>query len=67
MEGFIHVVARQAASTIIDGAVPTGTDASSAPTDAPTGCPITNNYNGNFGARVSSIFVILVCASLGEI
>ncbi|MCJ1251139.1 hypothetical protein MMC30_008370 [Trapelia coarctata] len=66
MEGLIHVVARQAASTIVGAATATS-DAASAPTDSPVGCATTNDYNGSFGARVSSIFVILICASLGAV
>jgi len=58
-----EILARQAASVALAAAAATTTA-----TDAgtPIGCPTDNGYDGNFGARVSAIFVILIGASLGE-
>ena len=67
IEGLIHVVARQVASTAVEAAAAaTSTAAAETPTETPIGCPTDNGYNGNIGARVSAIFVILIGASLGE-
>ena len=61
LEELVHMVVRQATATVASAATAVASTRSSS-----QGCPSDNDYNGQIGARISAIFVILIGSLFGK-
>ncbi|MCJ1421289.1 hypothetical protein MMC32_007651 [Xylographa parallela] len=66
LEELAHIVVRQATTAAASAAASAATAIASAPPSS-QGCPSDNDYNGQMGARISAIFVILIGSFFGAV